>query len=610
MSTLTDVTNPSQNFVTNNGVSEEKSIKEELEMKLKELREKPDSQLSEDEKNKDIIVREKEYLYQYVINTGTLYEEIKKKSLLLQNQYHQIQKELQKKEFYIVDLQNRLEAQINNLLSEKEQIETEYAKVLQKNQYQQRELDMKLQESMLQLNVKDNLLSKLTKELEQLKEENIEVNRMKQNEFQNLSETVKKLEKQIEGHDKLVQQLKEIIDKKETQLMELRANLTNENEELKNLLERKMEQLSRQNMELTSQQMEQKAIYEELETYKARAQKVFQAKEKQIEDLTNEISKLSSSSENRENSDEQLGRQQILLSNNKNIQMIEQLEKDNEVLRSNMEIMKRNYENDINTFKIKMKSLEQNLEKQKELVSSLQHNILILKQGGEDAKLKMQMADKLFADTLKSRDNIISSLKIQMAEMQKEKETLQHQQQHAAVISEMEEKVRMLGNHLLEKQSYIDTLKSEKAAILFQWEKEAQRAKELELVNRLNPIGHFGNSISNHHDGRIIDIEADGYSTVSIKTSTIFSDLSHRGFIVQRFAGLMNSIDRLSLYSGMYLRRLPLLRIFLVVYIILLHIWVIFILYHAILNLEIVPTSAKKIISNPNIEILDNPSHN
>lgn len=75
---------------------------------------------------------------------------------------------------------------------------------------------------------------------------------------------------------------------------------------------------------------------------------------------------------------------------------------------------------------------------------------------------------------------------------QKAQELKQTQQQLEQVSHQQEDKNavdsrKVMAEHLIEKQSQMETLNSEKAALKLQLEKAQQRVKEMELVARMTP---------------------------------------------------------------------------------------------------------------------------
>jgi hypothetical protein len=78
-------------------------------------------------------------------------------------------------------------------------------------------------------------------------------------------------------------------------------------------------------------------------------------------------------------------------------------------------------------------------------------------------------------------------------------------------------------------------------------------------------------------------------SSVPMKTTKFFNDLSRRGWFANKIAVFMNDVDKFSLSTGRYMTKLPILRVLFVLYILVIHIWVIFILYSHHQSIELKP---------------------
>lgn len=192
------------------------------------------------------------------------------------------------------------------------------------------------------------------------------------------------------------------------------------------------------------------------------------------------------------------------------------------------------------------------------------------------------------------------SIKSKQAQMKQ----LQQQLQLADkmdVKNELETKCRIMAEHLIEKQALNETLNSEKAALQLQLEKTQQRVKEVELVARITPTAAVVHRRSNqpHEDPLgmfkiapslsycvanikklVKDEEDDSAPVPRVKSQKFFHSLKQRGFVSRKIAGFLHLVDRVSIQLGRYLR-LPLLRVMVVLYIFLLHAWVLVVLFSA-----------------------------
>lgn len=107
------------------------------------------------------------------------------------------------------------------------------------------------------------------------------------------------------------------------------------------------------------------------------------------------------------------------------------------------------------------------------------------------------------------------------------------------------------------------------------------------MLNRLTPPP-VANSRERFES--VIDIE----THVPMKTTTFFTDLSKRGFFARSFGRGMHFLDMVSIRFGRYLRRAPWLRVIFVLYILLLHIWVLFVLLQSAPQVDNLPTTDDK----------------
>jgi hypothetical protein len=125
--------------------------------------------------------------------------------------------------------------------------------------------------------------------------------------------------------------------------------------------------------------------------------------------------------------------------------------------------LKRQHEAESLSSKVKIKNLEQSLQSQKENVSKVQSSYASYKINADEMNQKSVHELKKLSQTLQEKETIIAQLEIKI---QKESQ--------AKSESELEERIKAMAEHLIEKQSQLETLKSEKSALLLQLEKESQ----------------------------------------------------------------------------------------------------------------------------------------
>eukprot|EP01012_Entosiphon_sulcatum_P066008 TRINITY_DN95059_c0_g1_i1.p1 TRINITY_DN95059_c0_g1~~TRINITY_DN95059_c0_g1_i1.p1 ORF type:complete len:495 (+),score=121.85 TRINITY_DN95059_c0_g1_i1:167-1486(+) len=133
---------------------------------------------------------------------------------------------------------------------------------------------------------------------------------------------------------------------------------------------------------------------------------------------------------------------------------------------------------------------------------------------------------------------------------------------------ELEARIQVMAEHLMAKQSQLETTKYEKDALGVQLESANSRVKELERMLRAAQAAD-----AHPTPGHAIDVD-----TYTSHPSSPFSSLSRRGKLAARIADTSAAIDQLSLQAGRILRRSALLRVAMMTYVMLLHLWVFFVL--------------------------------
>jgi hypothetical protein len=136
----------------------------------------------------------------------------------------------------------------------------------------------------------------------------------------------------------------------------------------------------------------------------------------------------------------------------------------------------------------------------------------------------------------------------------------------------LEIKNKYLSNTLLEKENLINLIKSEKSSLKLQLDDKILKIKDLELLQRLTV-----NNNNSFDDKFVIDVHDD--LPISFHSQPFFHNLSKSGFFFSNLASSINALDYFGLSFGKYFRKIPVLRLFFVFYILFLHFWVLFILY-------------------------------
>lgn len=195
-----------------------------------------------------------------------------------------------------------------------------------------------------------------------------------------------------------------------------------------------------------------KSKINELEAYKIRALKVLQSKDKLIQQLqsnpnqTQPIPQMESFDND------------MVKEHESNLLELERLKSENNELNVQLELIKRQHEAEKTSSRIKIRNLESTIEQYKSNTAKLQQTLVTMRITNDELKQRIENLEQL------SRE----SKKLENVAQQSPKKIISPTQQ------ELERRLRTMAENLIEKQSHIETLKSEKAALALQLEKEIQ----------------------------------------------------------------------------------------------------------------------------------------
>ncbi|KAG2393648.1 hypothetical protein C9374_007179 [Naegleria lovaniensis] len=499
-----------------------------------------------------------------------LFEEIKqttKSNQLLSQKYEKLNSVSKHSQRYNEESQTRLEEQVARLLEEKVKTDTELTNALNEREKQAQKYQSRIESLIEQLKSKDTLISEMQVEKDAIANEQLRYEKSTADEISNLKQQIEDLQDETKELKKEEKKHLKRIEDLESQHQENVQKLKEEYNELENSLNDKLDEISRLESTIKLKEHEWQAKNQEFMEYKNRATKLLALRDKQIEELkkSGTESQSSGAKEPTVTADDDSDLMNALDKEDMMIDL-ENVKAENQELLSQIELMKKQHEAEINSLRFKLKTLEKNLEKEKQTNGVLQETITSLKMNFEETKHQYENEKKSIKDQLKEKKEEINQL---------QKQLNQAKYNNSSNQNELELRNRGMAERLIEKQTQLETLNSEKAAIQLALEKSQLKIKELQLMAQVTPMSrHSHYDEESPYDNDVI------HSSVSMKTDRFFQDLSKRGFVASRVANAMAIIDSFSISTGSILRKLPLLRVFVVVYVILLHLWVVYILSH------------------------------
>ncbi|MEQ2284673.1 hypothetical protein AMECASPLE_023919, partial [Ameca splendens] len=159
--------------------------------------------------------------------------------------------------------------------------------------------------------------------------------------------------------------------------------------------------------------------------------------------------------------------------------------------------------------------------------------------------------------------NLQSRIKDREDEIQKLRNQLTNKTLSNSSQTELENRLHQLTETLIQKQTMLEALGTEKSSLVFQLERLEQQLK---------------NTQGGQSGGQAINMSPlEGPGTRQRNTPVLFSDQDSPG-VYGKVRKAASTIDRFSIRLGIFLRRYPMARLFVILYMAVLHLWVMIVL--------------------------------
>ncbi|PBC28671.1 golgin-84 [Apis cerana] len=365
-----------------------------------------------------------------------------------------------------------------------------------------------------------------------VKQENIEINKLMNSSH---NKYVRKYLKEVERN---LEERNELLGKQET---DHQKEITVLNEKLQSLYTEKM-QLSKQVIELQfaleRSRSELNSARSDLEQHKARALKTLQEKEKLIADLRcNESTKMDDTT---------------IIELNQLRQERDILREENQQISEQLRIVREELMNaDVKLEKMRQKSTEANVQAQEILATERRRRL----DAEEDARLHSDEIRSLKDELIRQRNNYTTQIQ------KSDSEIARFRMQLSAAStpnSEVESRLASLTQTLVSKQQALESLTTERNALRLQLEKI-----EHEFRNNRRNVPY--NSINDTDDAKA-------------QVPTFLIETPFDTGVTRRVKRAYSLLDAISIRTGVFLRRYPLARILVLIYMALLQFWVLIVL--------------------------------
>ena len=302
------------------------------------------------------------------------------------------------------------------------------------------------------------------------------------------------------------------------------------------------------NSDISGLRSELLSSQKEFEDYKIKAGRILQSKDKLISDLK----------EGRVNANITNSETDLILAE------MEQVKGERDLLREELESCNNKVKqltNDLTELEI----LSQNESRNGlEALSALEHDLAterrIRGQTDDENKQTKQELKCAHEELKKQKISFSKRLQERDEEIQGLYKQIAHKQSSSSSQIELENRLKGLTESLIHKQTTIETLSTEKQSLFIQLERLQNQYKESQDMLNKSPSISFGqDETRNRVPAFLVESPFDGKVTRRVKK-------------------VYSTLDKFSVRLGVFLRRYPIARVFVIIYMLLLHVWVMIVL--------------------------------
>lgn len=413
-------------------------------------------------------------------------------------------------------------------------------------------LKVRLQEADQLLNTRTEALEALQNEKSRIIQDHSEGSSLQNQALQTLQERLHEADAALKREQESYKQVQSEFTARLNRMEVERQNLA----EAVTVAERKYSEEKRRADELQQQVKMCKSNLEsskqELIDYKQKATRILQSKEKLINSL-----KEGSSFEGLDN-------------NAANSMELEELRHEKEMQREEIQKLVAQ----IHQLRSELQDMEaqqvSEAESAREQLQDLQDQIARHKASKQELEAELDRQKQEFhymeEDLYRTKNTLQSRIKDREEEIQKLRNQLTNKTLSNSSPSELENRLHQLTETLIQKQTMLESLSTEKNSLVFQLERLEQQ------VN--SAAGSTSNGSSINMSG--VD---NGEGTRLRNVPVLFNDTeTNLAGMYGKARKAASSIDQFSIRLGIFLRRYPIARVFVIIYMALLHLWVMIVL--------------------------------
>ncbi|XP_066468281.1 golgin subfamily A member 5 [Tiliqua scincoides] len=412
-------------------------------------------------------------------------------------------------------------------------------------------LKVRLQEADQLLNSRTEALESLQSEKSRIIQDNSEGNSMHNQALQTLQERLHDAESALRREQDSYKQMQNEFAARLSKMEVERQNLA----EAVTAAERKYMEEKRRADEFQQQVKMAKASMEsakqELVDYKQKATRILQSKEKLINSL-----KEGSGIEG-------------LDSQTASIMELEELRHERDTQKEEMQKLW----GQIQQLRTELQDMEaqqiNEAESTREQIQDLQDQIATHRTAKQEAEAELERQKQELRYTeeelYRTKNTLQSRISDREEEIQKLRNQLTNKKLSSSSQLELENRLHQLTETLIQKQTMLESLSTEKNSLVYQLERLEQQLKTIQGTSANGPSINMA-GIDNGEGARMRNVPV------------LFSDIGNVAGMYGKVRKAASSIDQFSIRLGIFLRRYPIARVFVIIYMALLHLWVMVVL--------------------------------
>ncbi|KAM9380950.1 golgin subfamily A member 5 [Phaethornis superciliosus] len=206
----------------------------------------------------------------------------------------------------------------------------------------------------------------------------------------------------------------------------------------------------------------------------------------------------------------------------------------------------------------------------REQLQDLQEQIAAHKMAKQEAEAELERQKQELHYTeeelYRTKNTLQSRIKDREEEIQKLRNQLTNKALSSSSQTELENRLHQLTETLIQKQTMLESLSTEKNSLVYQLERLEQQLKSIQGTSTSGPSINMS-GIDGAEGARMRNVPV-LFSDVDTNTAGMYG----------RVRKAASTIDQFSIRLGIFLRRYPIARVFVIIYMALLHLWVMIVL--------------------------------